>query len=763
MKGGFSTRKLTYLGGLLALWALAACQPAGKGAKQDSLAMRKDFAESPVLSPEDALRSFRLEAGFTIQSVAAEPQVVVPVAMTFDRHGRMWVAEMTGYMPDTAGTGENVPNGKIVILEDTNGDGRADTRTVFLDSLILPRALAIVGNGLLVAEPPRLWYVEIDNDKPGRKTLVDSLYTEGGNVEHQPNGLLRAMDNWIYSAKSAKRYRLENGKWRKEETHFRGQWGITQDSEGRLFYNNNSENLLGDYFPPGLGRNNPNQRRVEGYDENIVPDNRTYPVRPTPGVNRGYMKGVLDDSLRLVNFTAACGPVIYRDPLFGAAFLNNAFVAEPSANLIKRNILNDSGYFVKGKQAYAGREFLASTDERFRPVNLYLGPDGALYVLDMYRGIIQHKTYLTPYLKNEIGMRGLTDPLNCGRIYRIIPENSKPETFKIGDTPADWVKALKHENGWVRDLAQQLIVDGQQEALVPQLREILRSNNDYSRQHALWALEGLHALTAEDVLPLLDTTKAALCRQALSVLPSVLNKSNMQHLLPKITDAATAKATAPVAAWILPFVAKIDPSAAKAVLTSIWQRYPNDKVIADAVISNAKDKETELLSAIKTWNADTNLVIRRRLEKVLVDISNHRKARLDEALVREFPRGNLLFKTICQTCHGADGEGIQSLAPPLNHSEIVTGKKERLIAIVLYGLTGPVQVNGKVYKSPEINGDMPGIASNDEFSDADIAQLMSFLRNAWSNKADKVSESEVQAVRKKYKGRQKSFTMEELK
>ena len=763
MKGGFSTRKLTYLGGLLALWALAACQPAGKRAKQDSLAMRKDFAESPVLSPEDALHSFRLEDGFTIQPVAAEPQVVVPVAMTFDRQGRMWVAEMTGYMPDTAGTGEEVPNGKIVILEDTNGDGRADTRTVFLDSLVLPRALAIVGNGLLVAEPPRLWYVEINNDKPGHKTLVDSLYTEGGNVEHQPNGLLRAMDNWIYSAKSSKRYRLENGKWRKEETHFRGQWGITQDSEGRLFYNNNSENLLGDYFSPGLGSNNPNQRRVEGYDENIVPDNRTYPIRPTPGVNRGYMKGVLDDSLRLVNFTAACGPLIYRAPLFGEAFQNNAFVAEPSANLIKRNILQDSGYIVKGKQAYAGREFLASTDERFRPVNLYLGPDGALYVLDMYRGIIQHKTYLTPYLKNEIGMRGLTNPLNCGRIYRIIPKNSKPETFKTGDTPAEWVKALKHENGWVRDKAQQMIVDAQVKEIVPQLRALLASDSGYARLHALWALEGLHALMGEDVLPLFDETDPALQRQALTVLPSVLNKSNANIFIPKIIATCVHEATAPVAAFTIPALAKYEPARAAQILQTLWEIHYDDKFVADAAISVMKDKETELLATLKSWNTDTNLVIRRRVEKVLVDISNHRKARLDEALVREFPRGNLLFKTICQTCHGADGEGIQSLAPPLNQSEIVTGKKERLIAIVLYGLTGPVQVNGKVYKSPEINGDMPGIASNDEFSDADIAQLMSFLRNAWSNKAEKVSESDVQAVRKKYKGRQKSFTMEELK
>lgn len=761
MQGGFHSKVSWFIGITLVLGGLAACQQNGKGGKDDSLAMRRDFAESPVLSPAEALKAFRTEEGFQVRLVAAEPQVIVPVAMTFDERGRMWVAEMTGYMPDTSGTGEDIPNGKIVILEDTNGDGSADTRTIFLDSLILPRALCIVGNGLLVAEPPRMWYVEINGDKPGRKTLVDSLYTEGGNVEHQPNGLFRAMDNWIYSAKSSKRYRLQNGKWLKEETHFRGQWGITQDDQGRLYFNNNSENLLGDYFSPGLGRNNSNQRRVAGFDENIVPDNRTYPIRPTPGVNRGYMKGVLDDSLRLVNFTAACGPVIYRDNLFGEGYNGNAFVAEPSANLIKRNILHDSSVFVSGKQAYQGKEFLASTDERFRPVNLYTGPDGALYVLDMYRGIIQHKTYLTPYLKNEIGMRGLTDPLNCGRIYRIFPENKKPETFRLGNDPATWVAALDHHNGWIRDKAQQMLTDLGKSDVVPQLRARLQQPG-IGRIHAMWALEGQQALTAADLLPLLDVKDPQLCRQALAAVPSVLKAANASQLRTALAAAAVTEQTAAMTAYVLPYLAKYDAAGAQTILNTIWKQFPNDKIVADAVISNVKDREQALLTAITTWSSDTNLVVRRRLEKVLVDITNHRKARLDEALVREYPRGNLLFKTICQTCHGADGDGIQSLAPPLNHSELVTGKKERLIAIVLYGLTGPVQVNGKVYKSPEINGDMPGIASNDEFSDGDIAQLLSFIRNAWSNKADKVTEGDVQAVRRKYKGRQKSFTMEEL-
>ncbi|GEP97283.1 DUF7133 domain-containing protein [Chitinophaga cymbidii] len=726
--------------------------------------MRKLYAESPVLTAEQSLESLEVEEGFTVQLVAAEPQVIVPVAMTFDESGRLWVAEMTGYMPDTVGTGEDAPNGRIVILEDTTGDGAIDKRTVFLDSLILPRALCFVENGLLVAEPPRLWYVEVNGDKAGKKTLVDAAYTEGGNVEHQPNGLLRAMDNWIYNAKSSKRYRKMGNRWLKEDTHFRGQWGISQDNYGRLFYNNNSENVLGDYFSPGLGSANPHQRTVDGFNRNIVPDNRVYPIRATPGVNRGYMNGVLDDSLRLVNFTAACGPLVYRGGLYGDAFEGNIFVAEPSANLIKRNIVRDSGYFAKGRQAYKGREFLASTDERFRPVNLHLGPDGAMYVLDMYRGIIQHKTYLTPYLKNEIGVRNLSQPLNCGRIYRVLPKDKKnPQPVQLTADPEKLLAQLDDRNGWVRDKAQQMLVDGHYRQIIPALRARLQqTDRPLGLLHAMWTLEGLQALEMKDIVALLQQPGQQIRSQALAALPSILNAANKAPVLPLLEALATDPQQAPAVAYVLPTLQKTDAVAAARILKTIWQKFPNDRFVADAVISNVKDKEEELFREITAWSADTNLVIRRHLKKVITDISNHRKAKLDEALVKEFPRGNLIFKTICQTCHGADGDGIQSLAPPLNHSEIVTGRKERLIAIVLYGLTGPVEVNGKVYKAPEISGDMPGIIHNDEFSDGDIAQLMSFIRNAWGNKAEKVTEKDILKVKQQYKGREKSFTMEEL-
>lgn len=737
-----------------------------KPAGADSLSIRKTILSSPVVSPGEAIKKMHLEEGFVVKLVAAEPLITAPVAMSFDKDGRIWVVQMNDYMPDTLGTGENQPTGKVVILSDKNNDGAMDEQKIFLDSLVLPRAICLIENGILVAEPPKLWYYEIENDKPVKKILVDSSYAEGGNVEHQPNGLLRAMDNWIYSAKSAKRYRKKGNKWLIERTHFRGQWGITQDDYGRLFYNNNSENFLGDEFAPGLGANNINQKKVTGFNEKIVPDNKVYPARPTTGVNRGYMKGVLDSSLRLVNFTAACGPVIYTGDLFAKEYYGNGFVAEPSANLIKRNILSYKGYEVKGKQANTEKEFLASEDERFRPVNLYNGPDGALYIVDMYRGIIQHKTYLTPYLKSEIRQRGLTQPLNCGRIYKIVPANKTTATLKITNDTSTLLNLLQHPNGWVRNQAQQLIVDSKYTQLGSSLRSLLsQMNKPLTLVHALWSLEGLGVLQAQDVLPLLKVNDWTIRMQALAVLPSIMNRNNYQQFLPILNSMMNENDTLalPYIAFLANPVQRFYPKAASELLITLTRKYGTSAYVADAIISNLQNKEAAFYKEALRINPDTTAAINKRLKKVLDDIVKAKNSSNAKKLEKEFPRGVAIYKSVCQTCHGSDGNGVTALAPPLNNSEWVVGDKNRLASIVLYGLTGPVSVSGKLYKAPEINGDMPGIGQNKEFSDEDIAEVLSFIRSSWNNKAGKVLAEEVNNARNKNKGRQNPFSSEELK
>lgn len=756
---------MKYFAGILLISLLFSCRSTTSENQQnalDSAEITNLITNAPELGPEEAIGAMVVEEGFEVQLVASEPLISSPVAMNFDTEGRIWVVEMNNYMPNADGDGEEIPGGKIVILEDTNQDEVMDSRTVFLDSLVLPRALCLIDEGILVAEPPFLWYYQIQNDKPVNKQLIDSAYTEGGNVEAQSNGLYRAMDNWIYSGGSNKRYRKMGDKWLTESTHLRGQWGISQDDQGRLFYNNNSQNILGDYFLPSLGATNPDQRKVAGFNERVVSDKRVYPIRPTPGVNRGYQDNVLDDSLRLRTFTAASGPVIYRGDLFGDDYYQNAFVGEPAANLVKRNIISQDGFTIKGEPAYEGKEFLASYDERFRPVTLYNGPDGALYIVDMYRGIIQHKLFLTNYLRSEINERSLDQPINLGRIYKVVPENTKSKPIVFPDEPQELVKLLAHPNGWVRDMTQQMIVDNQFRELVPTLRDNLKNNNYQVATHSLWTLEGLGALQAADIKKLLQASDSNLQAQALTAMSGIFDKKNADDFGELFSDIINKKdsITATYLAFQLGNIRSVEPNLAKSLRQQLTNTFPQNPFVLDAIISTLGGKEQMIYNSLGELKKDTSSLFVEKLENILVAIERNKANKDINLLRKKYSRGASLFRSTCQPCHGSDGNGIESLAPPLNNSDWVEGNEERLIAIVLYGLKGPIKVAGKLYDN--LGGEMPGIATNIDVVDEDISQLLSFIRQNWNNDAPEISREDVIKIREKYKGREEAFTMDEL-
>jgi mono/diheme cytochrome c family protein len=202
-------------------------------------------------------------------------------------------------------------------------------------------------------------------------------------------------------------------------------------------------------------------------------------------------------------------------------------------------------------------------------------------------------------------------------------------------------------------------------------------------------------------------------------------------------------------------------AAANQLLVTLSKKYPENIYVADAVISNLKNKEAAFYQQIAVAYPNDSLAVKSELKKVLNDIASA-KSNKNNVAEKLFPKGAAIFKSVCHACHGTDGNGVKSLAPPLNNSNWVLGDKKKLISIVLYGLTGPVQVNGKVYKAPEVTGDMPGIGENKEFSDEDMAQVLSYIRNSWSNKAEKINAGDVDNVRRQNKGRQTSFTVEEL-
>jgi mono/diheme cytochrome c family protein/HEAT repeat protein len=458
---------------------------------------------SPVLSPQEALKTFQIAAGFKIELIASEPSVQDPITMAFDEDGRLFVVEMRGFMPNIDREGELDPTGRISRLEDSDQDGRFEKAVVFADKLVLPRAVAAVNGGILFVSASKLWFAQ-DTDGDGRADrteLVDPAYASFGNVEHAPNGLMRALDNWIYNAKSQYRYRLINGVWIKQRTEFRGQWGITQDNYGRLLYNVNYSQLLGDVVPPNYMGRNAHHKTASGLNVAISTNQHIFPIRMNTSVNRGYRTNILDQAGRLREFASSCSPLVYRGDNFPAEFQGNAFVCDPSANLIKRNLVFDHGLAFTSKFAYERAEFLASTDERFRPVNIFNGPDGGVWIVDMYRGIVQYGAFMTTYLRRDILERGLDKPINLGRIYRVVSTSKAPaKTPRLSkESSQDLVGRLSHPNGWVRDTAQRLLVERGDRSVARELSRLaVKGPDPLGRIHALWTLEGLFVALPKD-------------------------------------------------------------------------------------------------------------------------------------------------------------------------------------------------------------------------------------------------------------------------
>ncbi|MEM9348508.1 MAG: PVC-type heme-binding CxxCH protein [Planctomycetota bacterium] len=574
---------------------------------------------SPVLSPEEALETFQLEEGFEIQLVAAEPLVVDPVCMAWDEDGRLWVAEMTTYMPDQFANGEEEPKGNIVILEDTDADGVMDKRTVFLDEIVLPRALAFAKGGLLYADFEKLYFVKINsNGTAGFKQTVDPKYSNDGkaksNVEHQANGLLYGLDNWYYNAKSTRRYKQSGARFRPDMktdrnptggTEFRGQWGITQDDDGRILTNRNPILIEYELLPPSATKRNPN---FSFRNPLLKVKPNVWPIGPTPGVNRAYRPGVVDHETWKLKFaTAACGPVIYRGTQFPEDYYNNVFVPEPAGNLVKRIVLGtDESGKPTAEHAYEGREFLTSTDERNRFVNAYTGPDGALYLVDLYRGLIQHQTYISGYLRRQIDARELDKPIGMGRIYRVVHKDSPIDHNPVKLSEMDslqLVELLGHTNSWHRHNAQRVLVQRRASDSVDPLIEVATtSDNPQARIHALWALEGMRKLDPE-------VLKTAGNSEDQRVRVQVLRLSEAFEGEPEARDfvALMLRYANESPNWAMDMqlalsagvLASIDTPQAYDVLLGVLRRRGEDKLFHSAVVSGLRGKEAVMLAKIE--------------------------------------------------------------------------------------------------------------------------------------------------------------------
>ena len=828
-----STRMLLLISFLLAAGCAVAAEFGDKRDKPGEVqALRVPESEIPPSTPrtpEEERQSFQIAPGFRVQLVASEPLVESPVVTQIAPDGRLWVVEMRGFMAAMDGQGEELPVGRVNVLEDTNGDGVMDKSTVFLDGLVLPRALLLVGDGALIGAPPKLWYCR-DTDGDGRadeKTEVagdfgavnNPINPLLGNPEQAANPLLWAFDNWIHAAHYSRMFRFEGGKFTPAPSAYHGQWGLAQDDDGHLFYNSNQDPLRVDILPAHYLARNPDYESGGGLNIRVYTDQLVWPARVNPGVNRGYRDGILRENGRLKEFTAACAPHIYRGGAFGAEFEGNAFICEPAGNLIKREIMTAQGGTLSCKEAYAQHEFIASTDERFRPVNLTTGPDGALYVTDLYRGVLQHRESFTTYLRGYSEQRGLDKPQNLGRIWRIAPESVKPyaRVDLKNETSAQLVAHLTKPNNWWRETAQRLLVERADASAAPALRMlILNRSGDMEKVHALWTLDGLHQLDEATVMAALSATAPRVRATAIRLCESVIRPGSAagEEARSRMLFQLIAKARLDGALEPEPFVQQqleltlgeaADHEADRA-MAALACRAVKTEYLADAIASGLTDRELPLLEELAA-DAGSNdalvaalsrcIMASRKVPEIerlvalaassrksaavlegalsaalrkpvklaaepaaLRQIADARAAKFSALLVwpgkpgvkpepplapltqeqqARYEMGRVLFTGVCAACHQPHGKGLDGVAPPLMDSEWVLGPEQRLVRIVLHGLTGPLSVKGKTYYL-----DMPAFGS---LPDEQISAVLTYLRREWEHTAAPVEPGTVKAIR----------------
>ena len=824
------------------------------GERQRELPEEWRLPPSPPLDPESALEAFVIQPGYRIELVAAEPMIGDPVQAVFDASGDLWVCEMRGYMPDADGEGEEAPVGRIVRLRDIDGDGSMDESTVFLDHLVLPRAMAPAFDGLLVVEPPNLMFCR-DTDGDGRADESQVLVTGFGgieNPEHAGNGLRYGIDNWYETSQHRQAFRFRQGDDGRIQVETRtvpghGQWGVARDDLGRLFYSPNSDPLINDAFPKHYAARNVESGGLEGVPRRAAKNRSTWPVRTNPGVNRGYQDRTLRQDGTLRSFTAACGPEIFRGTMVDGAS-GDAFVCETAGNLVKRYDLTDRAGLPVAEPVYDQEEFLASRDERFRPVNLTTGPDGGLYVVDFARGVVQHRIYMTTWLRKQVEERGLAAPIGMGRIWRIVNEDAPTIVPRVDLASRDddsLVDVLRNdENGVNRDNAQRLLVERRSIEVEQSLRDLaLDSELDPARRlQAAWTLDGIGlvdpgflATLALDEDPIIREHSARLAEAlpphlAIGVLERLaLDPSERVSLQSVLSIGTLPSSEALPALDVVLSMNADDPAVRRAVLSSIagreiqmlrnqaspgrgtWLARPGAaqrvvlREMVDAMLKRGRIEDATALLALATdWSDEavgSSLLLFDRVaartkpgsarprtmalrgepagwsmvlasapgdcDERIVDVVRSLDSTLawpdrpgleqlvdyDTSADGLIARGRSLFAH-CMTCHQANGRGLPPVYPPLDESPFVTGSPDRLARILLHGLQGRIEVHGRIYDQA-----MPAAPFK---KDADVAAIMSYIRQAWDNDAGPVAPEFVAKVREETSGRRQAWTPAEL-
>ena len=518
-----------------------------------------DLPRLSATEPTASLRSFVVKEGFRLDLVAAEPLVVDPVAFCFDEYGRLFVAEMRDYSEH-----REEKLGRIRRLEDTNGDGIFDKSTVYAENLAWPTGIICYDGGVFVSTTPDLLYLK-DTKKDGIADLRQVAFTgfaagqEKLNVQSLFNSLTWGPDNRIHGASGGSGGKIRNPlrpslpsvDVRTRDFSFDpvtreiraesggGQYGIAFDNWGRKYVCSNSSHaravLYDDAYanrsltPPQLSPTL--DIAVEGPAAEIYrisPDERWRVIR-TKWRLEGISPGLLEGGGRVSGyFSGATGLTIFRGDAWGPSFVGDLFVADCGANIIHHKKLSQTNGLPTAARPSdeQRREFIASRDNWFRPVQLSNGPDGNLYVADMYREVIEHPWSLPEPIKKLVDLDSGNDR---GRLYRIAREDYRyqPPVLPGRASFSELIALLDHPNGWHRDTASRLIIEKLRSDTATGLHAFLKkATTPWGKIHALHLLANLQDLSPQEVKSALYDDHAAVRVHGIKVSETLMNSDS---------------------------------------------------------------------------------------------------------------------------------------------------------------------------------------------------------------------------------------------
>ncbi len=744
------------------------------------------------LPPAESLKMAQVPNGFDLALFASEPNIVNPIHITWDDKGRAYVVETVDY-PNNLQAG-NLGHDRIHICEDTDGDGKADKFTLFADHLSIPSSAVFVNGGLIVTNCTEMLFLK-DTDGDGKADVRKVLFSgfNPADTHAGVSNLRYGFDNWIYATVG---YAGFKGTVGGENFDFKmGVFRFKSDGSKLEFLQNTTNNTWGLGFTADfdiLGSTaNGNPSWYYTFSKNDYDSAKlAQPRTPAGDNNPMYFPSSMD--IRQVDqhdrYTAAAGHAFYTAARFPENYRSHiAFVCEPTGKLVGQFEVSPKGAGFTSTEL--PNNLFSSADAWSGPVNAETGPDGAVWVSDWYNLIIQHNP--TPTVKSAgydathgkgAAYESPIRDTSMGRIFRIFPKGSKNDTYPklVANDPATLLAALSHPNLFWRLQAQRLIVESGDTSSAGKLKQIIKSSpKENAAIHAFYALQGMNALDPATIQLAVTTGGRGLYRAALSAITSpegiikngTITAADPRALAETFTALSRLSRSESIGQALFAALQSNVAIVTDPTLYDAWQiaarRHTSGVILASLATDPAPPSVNTL---IKSFNSTASperdeLAVRLKSRKepaaqALVALLTAEPAVIKQMVRKNKPDartmkfGSIVYNRTCVACHGPEALGVPGAFPPLDGSPIVAGDPSIPARILLHGLQGPIDVLGKTY-----NNAMP---AHSDLSDKDISDVLTYVRQNWSNDAPEVTEQFIRKTREQFSARKTPWTAAEL-